>query len=89
MELIIMVNLNKVKCMDMGNFIGLMEKSIKDNIRMVKSTVMVKLHLKMDIIEGSFWMVNIMVKESLKREIIYKRVYFRMVIYYEYKNLTD
>lgn len=28
MEPIIMVNLNRVKCMDMGNFIGAMEKSM-------------------------------------------------------------
>ena len=42
MELIIMVNLNKAKCTDMGNFIGVMEKSIRDNMNLVKSTVMVK-----------------------------------------------
>ena len=42
MEPIIMVNLNKVKCTDMGNFIGVMEKYIKDNINLVKSMVMEK-----------------------------------------------
>lgn len=43
----------------------------------------------MDIIGGNFLMEITMVKENLEKEIMYKRVYFRMVIYNEYKNLTD